>query len=219
VRGRWWVLLVVAAVVVLLAGSGQVWVEATADDAVLGTTPVAVTGGTAAGSVAAAALLAGAAVLGGLVGSRPVRVTAALFLVLAGVIGGWATLGVVLDPVGTADAAASERTAVTGAGAGIVGEASVTVWAWLALLACGLVTVCGLLALVTLLRPRTSGERGAPVRTGRRGLRDGPPGGLRSGPVGAETAWERLSRGEDPTEPADRGDHGPEDAEPGRPDR
>lgn len=218
-RGRWWVLLALAAVAVLLAGSGQVWVDATADDVVLGTTPVEVTGGTAAGSVTAAGLLAGAAVLGGLVGSRPVRMTAAVFLVVAGLVGGWATLGVVLDPVGTADAAASERTAVTGAAAGIVGEASVTPWAWLALLACGLITVCGPLVLVTLLRPRTGADREPSDAPGRRGLRGGRPGGRRSRPVAAETAWERLSRGEDPTAPADPADRGPEDVDEGRPDR
>lgn len=199
---RWWVLVVLAAVVVLLAGAGQVWVEAMADDVVLGTTPVEVTGSAAAPVVTGAALLAGAAVIAALVGSRVVRVAAVVFLLLAAVVGGWATLEVVLDPVAVAEVAAGERTAVRGGAAGTVGEASVTAWAWLALVSCVVVTVCGLAVLLGLLRPRTAAVPGGGTPGARAGRRAGPrPDAARAHPVSEESAWERLSKGEDPTDP------------------
>jgi len=203
VSRRWWVLVVLVAVVVLLAGAGQVWVEATADDVVLGTTPVEVTGSSAAPAVTAAALLAGAAVVAGLVGSRAVRVAAVVFLLLAAVVGGWATLEVVLDPVAAADAAATDRTAVRGAEAGVVGQASLTPWAWLALVSCGAVCACALVVLLGMLRPRTGSTPSGSARSGGPGRRAPGPrgGGPGTRPVSEESAWERLSRGEDPTDP------------------
>lgn len=210
--GRRWVLVVLVGVALLLAGAGQVWVDATADDVVLGTTPVEVTGSAAAPTVTAAALLAGAAVLAGLVGSRAVRIAAAGFLLLAAAVGLWATLEVVLDPVSSADTAAAERTAVQGSEAGFVGEASVTLWAWSALVANVVITACALVVLLGLLRPGTGtpeggGRRTRPVRRGA----SSASGGRRPRGVTGESAWERLSRGEDPTDPGRTGEAGPDD--------
>lgn len=194
-RSRGWALAAVLGAALLLVASARPWLEVTTDDAVLGQAALSVSGGEMSRAVPAAALLAGAALVAGLVGSRVVRVIAAACLLLAAVVAAVPVLGALTDPAGAAQPALRERTAITGVApdAGPVAGASATWAVWVAVLAVLLFTLAAVLRV--LPGPARSRTPTAPSSD--------EPGRE----VGAATDWERLSAGDDPTaDPTDDAD-------------
>lgn len=189
---RGWLLLAGAGALVVLVAVSRSWLVASAGDAVLGTVQVSVTGSQASPLVPAAALLAGAALVAGLVGSRPVRVTAGVALLTAGLLAGVATAGVLLDPAAAAQAALTERTGVAGAvtGVGVVASVAVSGWPWSALTGALCLAGAGVVRLLTAgagAAGRTEQGTAAETAADRRERHE-------------RGDWDRLSAGEDPTE-------------------
>ncbi|GAA1157038.1 Trp biosynthesis-associated membrane protein [Ornithinicoccus hortensis] len=208
---RGWFLAALLGVLVLLIGSARPWVHARSEDAVVGAASLTVTGSELSPAVPAAALLAGAAVLAGLVGSAVVRRLAGVCLVLAAVVAGVPVLGLLRDPAAAAGPVLAERTAITGAAEGTRQvQAEVTWVVYAALLAVLCLAVAGLLRLL----PVAAGQRPGTVVGG-----GGPSGdGGENRPVAdhgdtprdgyGSAAWEQLSAGEDPTADGPAGEAG-----------
>lgn len=225
---RWW-LLAALGVAVLLIGSGQEWVGGRVVDPVLGATTVSVPGTEAGSTLMAGALLAGAAVLAGLVGARPVQVVAGLCLLGAAALTGAPGLQAVSDPSGVVQEAASGLPAYAGASVVTTEAATGTIWPWLALAAAVLVALSGLALLVRALGPasrRHTSTTTAPAgatgsEAGATGSEAGATGsgatsseagstGSKGEPTGSQVreprtgaarqdAWDELTRGGDPT--------------------
>lgn len=181
---RWW-LLVALGVLVVLIGAGRTWVSGTVTDPVLGGTIVQASGTATGATLVAGGLLAGAALLAGLVGSRPVRLAASLCLAAAAVL--------VALPAGraltsasdvVADAAADLPGAVTTGHS--VSQVATTIWPWLGLVAALLILAGAAASLVVW-------SRGA----GQRDERAARQQASRREPVRDD--WDDLSRGYDPT--------------------
>lgn len=189
---RWWLLAALGGAV-LLIGSSQEWVGGRVVDPVLGTTTLSVTGTEAGRTLVAGALLAGASVLGGLVGARPVRVVAGLCLLGAAVLTGQPALRSLTDPDAVVADAAASLPAYAGASVVTTEAAGATAWPWLALAGAVLLTLGGLALLVRTVRG-TDTARAAP---------DSAASADRAGAAGTgaarQDAWDELTRGEDPT--------------------
>lgn len=172
-------LLVLGGAALALVAGTRTWVSGT-----VGNQLFDVGGSTAAPGVSALALVsaAGAVVLA--TAAQGVRRVGAVLVVLAG-LGGATLAGAVLrDPVGAVRPAAEAATGTVGSTAAVT--ASVQVWPFLALLA-GFVVAGG--GLVALLR---GGTWSGPSPRYERPAED-------PGRAGASTAWDALSRGDDPT--------------------
>lgn len=197
----WWA-LAAPAVLLLLAGAGQAWLSVRTDDPVLGATTLDVTGAEIGSVVVAAALLAGAATVAGLVGGRVVRLLAAVCLVLAGGLVLAQVIPVLGDPAGAAQAAVAQRTGRTGAQVSFA-EAAAGGWVWLALVCAGLIVLaavgCGLNARAVTSRQAPGPEAVVQPRTSADPATEGPSAG--QGSQDDDTAWDELSRGVDPTDP------------------
>lgn len=178
-------------VALLLVGSGQTWVTGTAVDSVLGGTRVEVSGSQAGTTLVAGSLLAGAALLAGLVGTRPVRLAAALCLMAASVLAGLPALRALTAPRDVVAAVAADRPGVVTTGLRIE-DAATTGWPWVALVGAVAVLLAGVLCVLMWLRtppadgPDADGTEAGPGGTTRRVERPSDP-------------WEDLSRGHDPT--------------------
>ena len=185
------ILMLAAASVALVSGSRE-WVSGSVDDPVLGIGGLQGRGSELAPGAMAAALVGMASAVAAATSGTVVRVVAACAALLSAVLGVTTILVVVADP-----GSALGRLAAAGTGrSGIVtAEGRADGWAWVALVAMVVMGLGGLVALVGGRRWRALPSRyDAPARE-RAPLQEsaGEPSS------GGATAWDQLSRGEDPT--------------------
>ena len=155
---RWWALAALGTAL-LLVSSGQTWASGTAADPVLGATRIQATGAQAGSTLTAGALLAGAALLAGLVGTRPVRLAAALCLAGGGVLAGLPVIRTLADPGAVAEAVAADRPGAVGLTPQIQ-DAGTTLWPWLAALGAVLVLLGALLCALLWFRAQPPAATG-----------------------------------------------------------
>lgn len=195
------VLVLVSASVILVSGSRE-WVRGSVDDAVLGATALQGTGSELAPGVLAAALVGLASAVAAATSGTVVRVIAAGAALLAAVLGAVVVISVIADPGGALGELAASGTGRTGT---VAAHGRVGPWAWVALAAALVMGFGGLGALVGGRRWRGLSSRyDAPVAG--KATKSGPAGSgtATSGPAGEqatarESAWDQLSRGQDPT--------------------
>lgn len=175
----------------LLAGATAIsalptWFVAHGTEALHGTVDVRVSGTDAAPAVLAAALVLAASALAAALVGRVGRWVVALVVAVAGVLVAASTIAVVRDPV----AAVHEEVAqATGVGQ-VVGDVTTTAWPWVAV-ACGVLAV-----LAGVWLPRASRSWARPSRRHEKPAAAAPSG---DGRPDERSAWDALSRGEDPT--------------------
>ncbi|WP_114906304.1 Trp biosynthesis-associated membrane protein [Ornithinimicrobium murale] len=198
---RWW-LWAALGTALLLVASQQTWACGSWQDPVLGSTRVEASGTQVAGTLTAGALLAGAALLAGLVGSRPVRLAAAVCLAAGAVLAGIPTVLTLLGPGSAVEEVARQRPGATTVSVQIE-AATTSLWPWVGLVAAALVLTSALLCLLHWLHP--TGPRSAGVPGASSGV--GPEGADETS-QGASTArrrsrprdpWDDLTQGHDPT--------------------
>lgn len=188
------VLVLGAASLILVAGS-QEWVSGSVPDGVLGATALHGRGSDIAPGALAAALVGLASAVAAATSGTVVRVVAACAALLAAVLGASVVISVLADPGGALGKLAAAGTGRSGT---VAAHGRVEGWAWVALAAMLVMGVGGLAVLVGGRAWRgLSSTYDAPV-AGQDSRPDSP--GERA-PRG-ESAWDQLSRGEDPT--ADR---------------
>ena len=188
------VLVLVSASVILVSGSRE-WVSGSVDDAVLGATALHGRGSDVAPGALAAALVGLASAVAAATAGTVVRVIAACATLLAAVLGAAVVIAVLADPSGALGTLAA---AGTGRGGTVAAQGRVEGWAWVALAAALAMGVGGVGALAGGRRWRGLSSRyDAPVAGGVG--RPNPPG---EPGAGHESAWDQLSRGNDPTDPA-----------------
>jgi uncharacterized membrane protein (TIGR02234 family) len=185
------VLVLLSASVILVSGSRR-WVSGSLDDAVLGAVALHGNGSQVAPGALAAALVGLASAVAATTGGTRVRILSACAALLAAVLGAAVVISIMVDPGGSLDKLASVQTgrAVSG-----VARGGTEVWAWVALAATFAMGLGGLGALVGA--PRWGG---LPSRYAAPGASERAPtdaGG--QGATRQESAWDQLSRGEDPT--------------------
>jgi len=176
------VLVLLAASVVLVSGSRE-WVSGSVGDVVLGTSALHGRGSDLAPGVMAAALVGLASAVVAATSGRVVRVVAACSALAAAVLGASVVVAVLADPsaaLGTLAAAG------TGRGGTLAAQGRVSGWAWAALAAMLVMGVGGLGALIGGSRWHGLSSR----------YDAGEPA---AGQAPAASAWDQLSRGEDPT--------------------
>jgi len=184
-------LVMVSAVALLVSGSRE-WVSGSVDDAVLGAGALHGKGSDVAPGALAAALVGMASAVAVATSGRVVRVIAAGAALLAAVLGAGVVLAVVANP---ADALGRLAAASTGRTGTVAAHGRVGSWAWVALAATILMGVGGLGALIGGPRWRgLSATYDAPVAA-----EVSPPDSSRQPASGHDSAWDQLSRGEDPT--------------------
>lgn len=184
-----WVLGTAAlAILALLAGGARTWVTGQVSDPILADTAVSVDGRDAASGVVATALVAAAAALAAVTGGRIVRWIGAIALTASGVLVAALTLQVLLDAASVVGAQAATQTGRTGS---VEATGEPTAWAYLSLLAGAVLVLAGGAALLGVRRWGGLTSRydapGESPRSSRRATEQ-------------ESDWDRLSRGEDPTE-------------------
>lgn len=200
---------VVGAALALLATS-RGWVQAAVDDPVVGQVSVTASGRQAAPVVPAVALvaLAGAAAL--LLARSLGRRVAGVLLVLAGAAGVAASVSVLRVPESGVAELVTRAVGVTGSTPTAV---EVSGWPWLAVLGCALVVVAGAVAVLMAgrwARPRSRYEAPSDATTAAAGaVATAEPAPDQAADQVADqaadeapdpgTAWDALSRGEDPT--------------------
>jgi len=185
------VLVLVGAVLILLSGSRE-WVSGSADNALLGATALRGTGSEVAPGVVAAALVGLASAVALATSGTVVRFIAACTALLAAVLCAAVVIGILVDPGAALGNLAAAGTGRSGSVAAI-GRAGI--WAWVALAAALVMGVGGLGAMVGSRRWQGLSSRyDAPVAG------QGPPPFTagEAAPRG-DSAWDQLSRGEDPT--------------------
>jgi uncharacterized membrane protein (TIGR02234 family) len=186
------VLILVSASVILVSGSRE-WVSGSVDDAVLGAIALHGKGSDIAPSALAAALVGLASAVAVATSGTAVRVIAACAALLAAVLGVVVIIGVMADPSGALGTLAASG---TGRGGIVAAHGRVGAWAWVALTAALVMGVGGLGTLVGGRRWRGLSSRyDAPVA----GAASSEPGSVGGPAAGQKSAWDQLSRGEDPT--------------------
>jgi hypothetical protein len=176
------VLVTSAASVILVSGSRE-WVSGSTSDVVLGVSALHGSGSEVAPAALAAALVGLASAVAAATAGSVVRVIAACSAVMAAVLGAAVVISVVVDPSGALGRRAVAGTGRTGtvAASGHVGG-----WAWVALAAMLIMGIGGLSALAGRRRWHGLSSRyDAAAEAG--------------GPAASASAWDQLSRGEDPT--------------------
>lgn len=177
------VVVLAAASLILVSGS-QEWVSGSSGDAVLGAGALHGRGADIAPGALAAALVGLASAVAAATSGAVVRVVAACCALMAAVLGATVIILVVLDPGGALGRLAAAGTGRSGT---LAAHGRVGFWAWAALVA---MLVMGLGAL------------GALVGAGRwHGLSSRYDAGQPAATRGS--AWDQLSRGEDPTASAE----------------
>ena len=203
---------VLAAILVAVALFGTTrpeWVRAAVPDLVGSARTVAVTGGKASpGAVAMGVAALAAAVLTSLAGRRLAVLTGAIIAAAGG--------GAAVMTIDVLRAPATHAEGAVAADAGLIGAitgAHTTVWPWLALGPCALLVVVGVLIAVRARSWQTAarytreavapdaGEQAAPEEARPdAAARAGAPASVDEDPA---AMWDALTRGEDPTRPAD----------------
>ena len=184
-------LVLVSAVAILVSGSRE-WVSGSIDDPVLGVSAVHGNGSNVAPGALATALVGLASAVAVATSGRVVRVIAASAALLAAVLGAAVVIGVLADPAGALGRLAAAGTGRTGT---VATHSRVGTWAWVALVATLLMGVGGLASLIGGRRwSQLSSTYDAPVAdvASRRDSAGQPVSGH-------DSAWDQLSRGEDPT--------------------
>jgi len=171
-----------AACVVLVSGSRE-WVSGSTGDVVLGASALHGRGSDVAPGALAAALVGLASVVAAATAGRVVRAVAACSALLAAVLGATVVISVLVDPGGALGGLAIAGTGRTSTLA-VHGRAGG--WAWVALAAMTVMGIGGLGALAGRRRWQGPSSR----------YDVGEPPVERASPA---SAWDQLSRGEDPT--------------------
>ncbi|USQ78320.1 Trp biosynthesis-associated membrane protein [Ornithinimicrobium faecis] len=191
---RWW-LWAGLGVMLLLIAAQQIWARGTWQDPVLGTTVVEATGSEVAGTLTAGALLAGAALLAGLVGSRPVRLAAAVCLAGGALLAGLPAVLTLGDPGEPLGQIARQRPGAASLSVHI-DDPTTTLWPWLALGAAVLVLLGAVLCVLRWFDTGASRSPGG----GAAATGTTPPGvsstRRRERP---RDPWDDLTHGQDPT--------------------
>jgi uncharacterized membrane protein (TIGR02234 family) len=174
----------------LLVSAFRPWVTGAVDDAVLGATRISATGAEVAPGLTAVALAIAAAAIAVVAAGRVARVVAAVAYAVCLAIAALLAVRVIVDPAGVLGPVAASRVGRTGS---VETVAQVTVWPWVALLACA-VALLGLVGALAGLR-----------RWGGPSSRYDAPGATASdvaGPRGerVRSDWDELSAGRDPTD-------------------
>jgi uncharacterized membrane protein (TIGR02234 family) len=185
------VLVLSAGCVILVAGSRE-WVSGSVQDGVLGASALHGRGSDIAPGALAAALVGLASAVAAATSGTVVRVVAACAALLAAVLGATVVISVLADPGGALGRLAAAGTGRSGT---VAAYGRAGAWAWVALAAMLAMGVGGLGALVGGRHWRGLSSRyDAPVA--------GPasrPDSAREPAPRQESAWDQLSRGEDPT--------------------
>ena len=185
------VLVLLSASVILVSGSRE-WVSGSVNDAVLGASALHGRGSDIAPGALAAALVGLASAVAATTSGTVVRVISACAALLAAVLGAAVVISVLADPSGALGRLAAAGTGRTGA---VAAHGRVGIWVWVALGGTLVMGVGGLGALVGGRRWRglssrydapVAGEASQPDSTGESSRRQ-------------DSAWDQLSRGEDPT--------------------
>lgn len=205
---RWWIWAGLG-VMLLLIASQQTWATGNWQDPVLGTTVVEASGSEVAGTLTAGALLAGAALLAGLVGSRPVRLAAAICLAGGALLAGLPAVLALSGPSQSLEQIARQRPGAATLSVHIDG-ATTTLWPWLGLGAAVLVLLGAVLCVLqwcTTGAPRSAREPAATDATATDPT-ESDPTVTDSSARGQQRAtraerprdpWDDLTRGQDPT--------------------
>lgn len=210
------IVVLVAVVFALLAfgATTQTWVDAEVQGSAVRTAHLSVQGSKAATSVSALALVGLAGTLAAAVAGRIGRVVASVVVVLAGAGVAAACAAVLADPRAAAEGSIAQTTGLAGSNA----TAALTPYPSLAAAAGALLGVSGILLIVAsrFWPTRTRYDAARPARHGSapsEGAGAGTPARSTGGPADAAhdsldddgavdglDGWDRLSRGEDPTD-------------------
>jgi uncharacterized membrane protein (TIGR02234 family) len=185
------VLLIGGALLILVSGSRE-WVSGSADSAVLGASVLHGRGSDVAPGALAGALVGLASAVAVATSGTVVRVIAACAGLLAAVLCAAVTIGILVDPGGALGDLAAAGTGRSGT---VVAHGRAGAWAWVALAAGLVMAVGGLCAMVGARRWRGLSSRYDAPAAGD-GSQPHPGGESASRP---DSAWDQLSRGEDPT--------------------
>lgn len=197
--------VIVAVAVALLAfgATTQTWLDAEVAGSAVRTAHLSVQGSKAATSVSALALVGLAGTLAAAVAGRIGRAVAGAVVVLAGLGAAAACAAVLVDPRQAAESSIAQATGLAGTDAVV----TLTPYPALAAAAGGLLAVSGVLLLVASrfwpLRTKYDAGRPAPSAASPsvRGRDRGPAPSAEDGrAVDGIDGWDRLSRGEDPTD-------------------
>jgi hypothetical protein len=185
------VLVMGGAVVILVSGSRE-WVSGSVDSAVLGASVLHGRGSDVAPGALAGALVGLASAVAVATSGTVVRFIAACAALLAAALCAAVVIGILVDPGGALGDLAAAGTGRSGT---VVAHGRVGAWAWVALAAGLVMGVGGLGAMVGAGRWRGLSSRyDAPLAGD--GSQPHPGGEPASRP---DSAWDQLSRGEDPT--------------------
>jgi len=184
-------LVLVGAVTILVSGSRE-WVSGSVDDVALGASALHGNGSDVAPGAVAAALVGLASAVAVVTSGIVVRVIAACAALLAALLAVVVVVGVITDPDGALGSMAAVGTGRTGT---VVAHGRVEGWAWVALAATLMMGAGGLAGLFGGRRWRGLSERYDAPAAGKVPIQDArvDPGRER------DSAWDQLSRGEDPT--------------------
>ena len=185
------VLVMVGAVVILVSGSRE-WVSGSADSAVLGASVLHGRGSDVAPGALAAALVGLASAVAVATSGTVVRFIAACTALLAAVLSAAVVIGILVDPGGALGDLAAAGTGRSGT---VAAHGRAGAWVWVALAAGMVMGVGGLGAMVGARRWQGLSSRyDAPVA----GEGSQPFTAGKTAP-GGDSAWDQLTRGEDPT--------------------
>ena len=181
------VLLAVLAALAVFGTTTQTWIHVAIAQGEVAQSDLNIAGSKAAVAVSALALVALAGTLATSIAGRAARIvtSAVVFLSAVGIIA--VVLGILADPVAAAMTEVGAATGIESAAS----NATTTVFPVLAIAAAAVLAAAALLVLWF--------GRGWTVRTKYDAAKAGPAGG-NSGPVDDIDSWDRLSRGEDPTD-------------------
>lgn len=215
---RGWLLVGAIGIVAVFFAGTQTWVAGLVPADPVGAVEVEATGTEVSRLVTAAALMTGAGLLGGLIGSRPVRIFAGLVLVGGGVLAAVAAIDVIQDPAGAVAPFVAERTGVSGGGIDPAHTLESTGWPIAALSASLCIVGAGILRWWS---PLSAADRNRQRRISAGAPTSSSTGGAVGGqaPAGSDAViddprpaaagrpadpWQELSEGRDPTtEPED----------------
>ncbi|GAB2473727.1 Trp biosynthesis-associated membrane protein [Xylanimonas ulmi] len=195
------VVLVVALGALALAAAGPAWVRAETTTALDPHVAVAVSGGDAAPAVNAAGLVLVAAGLALALGGRLARAIVLAVVAAAGVLVAWSAVAVAVSPQEAATAGAVAVAGVTD----LTAPASVTAWPWLCAAVGALAVAAAAGVGVAARRWPSSSARHERTGASAPGRADAPEAAAAAdAQVDPHDAWDTLTRGADPTAPADR---------------
>lgn len=200
------VIIAVAFALLAFGATTQTWVDAEVQGSAVRTAHLTVQGSKAATSVSALALVGLAGTLAAAVAGQVGRAVAAVVVVLAGVGVAAACAAVLADPRGAAEGAIAQTTGLAGASASV----TLTPYPTLAAVAGALLAASGVLLIVASrfwsLRTRYDaappGASGPSPSAGAPAGADGQAEGTHRSAEAVDgiDGWDRLSRGEDPTD-------------------